>query len=93
MIDPWNALGLAAAVVQFVEFGCKITRETREIRDTDSSVTVYHLTLLTDDLSKISASLRERLQSSSSSLQPSRDDLVRLCIDSMSLKPETSTNN
>nr|XP_036580328.1 uncharacterized protein CTRU02_09558 [Colletotrichum truncatum]KAF6788240.1 hypothetical protein CTRU02_09558 [Colletotrichum truncatum] len=44
-MDPFAALGLAAAIIQFVEFGAKIVATSREIYVSSSGLTQEHETL------------------------------------------------
>lgn len=44
-MEPFTALGLAAAIVQFVEFGCKLLSTTREIHISSQGLSKDHETL------------------------------------------------
>lgn len=44
-MEPWNALGLAAAIVQFVEFGSRLISTSREIAVSASGLSKEHETL------------------------------------------------
>jgi hypothetical protein len=58
-MDPFSALGLAAAVVQFVQFGSKLVSESQEIYQSATGSTIEHAELerACQDLSQLSASL------------------------------------
>ena len=60
-MDPLSILGLAAAIVQFIDFGTKLVRKTREITNTGSSVSVKDLDKITTDLANISLDLGQQL--------------------------------
>ncbi|KAM0805354.1 hypothetical protein BDR22DRAFT_785401, partial [Usnea florida] len=56
-MEPLTALGLAASVAQFIDFGSKLVGKTREIARAGSSVSVADLSTLTSDLIDINKSL------------------------------------
>ena len=56
-MEPLIALGLAASVAQFIDFGSKLVGKTREIAKAGSSVSVDHLSTLTSNLLEINKSL------------------------------------
>ena len=47
MVSPTDALSIAAAVVQFIDFGIKITAKSRELASSSTGVLVEHKELLT----------------------------------------------
>ena len=57
-MEPLIALGLAAAVAQFIDFASKLVGKTREIALAGSSVSVDHLSTLTSNLLDINNSLK-----------------------------------
>ena len=44
-MDPATALGVAAAIVQFVELGLKTLALSKQIRDSDTDATLLHAEL------------------------------------------------
>ena len=60
-MDPLSALGIAAAVAQFIDFGTKIIIHTKEINESGSSVTVKHVSTLNNDLIKINSTLKQQI--------------------------------
>lgn len=64
-MDPLTALGLAANIAQFVDFGTKLFFQAKEIHDKGSSISIAHIRNVTTDLVSINASLREQLQANS----------------------------
>ena len=56
-MEPLTALGLAASVAQFIDFGSKLVGKTREIARAGSSVSVADLSTLTSDLIDINKTL------------------------------------
>ena len=56
-MEPLTALGLAASVAQFIDFGSKLVGKTREIARAGSSVSVADLSTLTSDIIDINKSL------------------------------------
>ena len=66
-MDPLSALGLASNIVQFVEFGATIFRETKEIADAGSTISTSYLADLANDFSTASAALKHSYSTLSSS--------------------------
>ena len=60
-MDPLSALSLAACIAQFIDFGMKIVRESKEIADTGSPVFVQNLKTLTSDLIDFNFTLGKQL--------------------------------
>ncbi len=56
-MDPLTALGLAANVAQFVDFGASIFRDSKEIFHRGSTVSIRHLDELASDIKRVSSSL------------------------------------
>ena len=83
MLDPFTALSVASAVIQFVDFGCKLTSQTQEMYHSASGASKTNVTIeeITEDI----RSLTQNLVKKSNSIQfPSLDDialgkLVQLC--------------
>jgi hypothetical protein len=63
MMDPVSALGVASAVVQFVDFGTKLISKTRSLRKSSTGALVEHreLTLASTRLSDLSSDLDHEL--------------------------------
>ena len=59
------ALGLAANVVQFVDFGCRLVSKSREIRRSGSLSQHVNLDLIANDLENLSGKLEASLNSAS----------------------------
>jgi hypothetical protein len=60
-MEPLVALSLATSVAQFIDFGSKLIRGTKEITEAGSTVSVVHLSNITSDLIGINSSLEEQL--------------------------------
>jgi hypothetical protein len=60
-MDPLSALSLASSVVQLIDFGCKVIRQTKEVDQFGSTVTIGYLSDATSDLTKITSSLQLQL--------------------------------
>jgi hypothetical protein len=77
-MEPLAALSLAACVAQFIDFGGKILRETREVTKSGSSISVKHLAVITNDLVDINSSIRRQLTARSARPpQLSQEEQVR----------------
>ncbi|KAI9656830.1 MAG: hypothetical protein M1821_003469 [Bathelium mastoideum] len=61
MMDPLTALGLAANIAQFIDFGISIFREAKEIKDAGHTVSSGHLASLAADFGSINATLKRDL--------------------------------
>ena len=59
MMDPLSALSIAACIAQFIDFGSKLFRQTKEISEAGSAVSAEHVATLTRDLSLINSSLQQ----------------------------------
>jgi hypothetical protein len=60
-MDPVTALSLAAAVVQFVDFGSEILSEAKQIHEAGSSTGVSDLDKVTQDLMDANRRLKASL--------------------------------
>jgi hypothetical protein len=87
-MDPLGALSVAAAVVQFVDFGTRVLSDARHIYKSSSGQTPVNLELsmVTDDLSRLiddveSKAEKASLQSTnvSVSLNSPEESFLRLC--------------
>lgn len=78
-MDPFNALSIAAAVVQFVEYATGILKDYREIRQAGQPLTFDAFEQTTKDLLKLNATLMNRSQISGISRNRlTEDEKVRL---------------
>jgi hypothetical protein len=59
MMDPLTALGLAANIAQFIDFGSKLIHQTKEVALTGTTISVEHLLNITSDLTAINSSLKQ----------------------------------
>lgn len=59
MTDPLSALSLAACIAQFIDFGSKLFRQTKEISEAGSAVSIEHIATITRDLTSINLSLQQ----------------------------------
>ena len=57
MIDPWNALNLAAAIVQFVDFSAEIISKATQIYRTGADLDTRRLDLQAKDAKKVAQDL------------------------------------
>ncbi|KAL9093980.1 MAG: hypothetical protein Q9165_003650 [Trypethelium subeluteriae] len=65
-MDPLTALGLAANIAQFIDFGITVFREAKEIQDAGHTVSSGHLASLAADFGSINATLKRDLTPSCS---------------------------
>lgn len=75
-MDPLSALSLAACVVQFLDFGSKLVRETKEIAEGGSTVSVEHLSRVTVDLIRFNSALDQQVRFRSSIARVRNEDKV-----------------
>ncbi|KAF2730145.1 hypothetical protein EJ04DRAFT_586887, partial [Polyplosphaeria fusca] len=84
-MDPLSALGLAANIVQFVEFGATVFRETKEIAEHGSTVSSKDLASLAADFSNIAGNIKrnkdDRVAVNLSVEEKALCDLAQNCID------------
>lgn len=83
-MDPMTVLSIAAAVVQFVDFGTSLLSGAREVYKSASGQPqeVVQLTTLVDDLSQFSKSIQEasdKAKSTQKSYDRAEDNLIRAC--------------
>ena len=73
MLDPFSALSVASAAIQFVQFGCQLVSETQEIYHSASGATKDNITIgeITNDIKELSRNLKKQ----ASVRDPSADDL------------------
>ena len=62
MIDPLTALGLAASVVQFVDFTARVIKQADEFADNTKTVGVLELQNVTEDLLSLTRGFRLRIK-------------------------------
>jgi hypothetical protein len=60
-MDPLTALGLAANIAQFIDFGSKLISTTEEIANAGQSISVAHLSTITADLVDFNNTLKHHL--------------------------------
>lgn len=79
MLDPLTAIGLASAIVQFVDFGSKLISETKELSHSvdGSSTQNEERQAVTEDLRELCKNLSSS-QSRAPSAKPSTDELALL---------------
>ena len=77
-MDPLSALSLAACVVQFLDFGSKLVRETKEIAERGSTVSVEHLSLITVDLVGFNSALDTGIRSRNFTAGVGKEDQVSI---------------
>ena len=65
-MGPLEALGVAAATAQLIDFGATLIRCTKEIVDTGSTVSNEHASTITSDFIKATASIDHQLSSKTS---------------------------
>lgn len=83
-MDPMTVLSIAAAVVQFVDFGTSLLSSAREVYKSASGQPqdVVQLTTIVDDLSQFSKSIQEasdKVKSTTKSYDRSEENLSRVC--------------
>ncbi|PVH78540.1 hypothetical protein DL98DRAFT_550080 [Cadophora sp. DSE1049] len=64
-MDPITALGIAANVAQFLDFGSRLVSLTKEVAGEGVTVDVAHLSIITSDLVDINISIQRELQPAS----------------------------
>ena len=77
-MDPLSALSLAACVVQFLDFGSKLVRETKEIVDGGSTLSVEHLSRITVDLVGFNSALDRQFRSRNFIAGVAKEDQVSI---------------
>lgn len=96
MMNPLDALSLAGTVIQFVDFSSKVLAGANELyRSGGDSLTVHQqLTLVTDDLSKLSKRLSDsywRLPGKGVISTPADDSFLGICRDASEVSAELNT--
>jgi hypothetical protein len=61
-MDPLTALGIAANIAQFIDFGATLVKQAKEVAGTGSSISVSHLSTITSDLVETHSSLKQQLK-------------------------------
>jgi hypothetical protein len=74
MLDPLTAIGLASAIVQFVDFSSKLVSETKELYHSTQN---EELQAVTQDLRELCTKLSSA-QGRAASVEPSTDELALL---------------
>lgn len=75
MADPISAFGLAASVIQFLEFGGKLFDTSRQIYRHGSSQDHIDIQPVAKDLSVIAATLKESSKQQQDNNQPQAADI------------------
>ncbi|KAM0347336.1 hypothetical protein ACHAPU_004855 [Fusarium lateritium] len=84
-MDPLSALGIAAAVVQFVDFGQRLLSETWQVYRSTSGkdLELHELSLVSKDLAQISQSIKNAVNARKSGVSGVSQDadslLLRVC--------------
>lgn len=86
IMDPMTALSIAAAVVQFVDFGTGLLRGSLEVYTSAFGQTrgVVHVTQVVDDLSELSKSIKEesdKMRNTESINDSTESKLLTTCAD------------
>lgn len=83
MLDPLTAVSLASAVVQFVDFSCKIVSKSRQLgaATRGAKIEASNSEVVTRDLLKLSEKMKEKLANAVADESPSDDDqaLEEIC--------------
>ena len=83
-MEPLAALSLAAGIAQFLDFGSKLIKKTRELAEAETTPSLDHLFNVTSDLVRIDSSLRSKLKSTKSA--PSGQEQISTpCVHIMTL--------
>ncbi|KAI0547895.1 hypothetical protein F4679DRAFT_597117 [Xylaria curta] len=95
-MNPLDAVSLAAAVVQFTDFGVRLLSETVEVYTSVSGMTSETIELKTveDDLRQLSQSIQEKYSQLADPKKPPRESeqrLLRLCQTCQTLSTELAT--
>ena len=69
-MEPLSALGLAACIAQFPDFGSSLVKETREISKHGRSITTEHLSGVTTDLLAITSGLTKHVDNAGTASTP-----------------------
>jgi hypothetical protein len=82
-MDPISAVGIAAAVLQFVEFGASLLSETYRVYRSPSGRTANEVTLsaIASDLSVMMAEIKNMTEVGNSYRSPALNQLLQLCKD------------
>ena len=82
-MEPLAALGLASAVIQFIDFGSKLLKETGEIAESGSTISVHYLKTVTGDLESFNKTLGQQvldqLNGSNSEEEEALCELISKC--------------
>jgi hypothetical protein len=66
MLDPLSAISLASSIVQLVDFGARLLKETDELRKRGISVNVSYVRTTTDDLKALCQDMKGQVNLPSS---------------------------
>lgn len=78
MLDPLTALGLAASVVQFVDFTAKVIKQSDEFTHATTKVGVLELQNVTKDLLSLTEAFRQRAQAEEKRTPDEKVDHVKM---------------
>jgi 6-phosphogluconate dehydrogenase len=93
-MDPISALGIAAAAVQFIDFGSKLVSRSKEIYQSSSGFSAEHvdLTETTNKMISLSQNLESTLQNSASqTLEFHESQLLEVCRQCLQISSELIT--
>ena len=97
MLDPFTAVSLVSAIVQFIDFGATLINKGREIRRDGSLVDVEELETVTKDLSQLAKTIKVQSNSTSGSASSiGRDEQVSPLLVAVAMflltKPDSGTS-
>jgi hypothetical protein len=78
MLDPLTALGLAGNVIQFIDFGSKLLKKSRDIQRDGASTVLTDFTLLAADVERLSQILETLTIHQNEAERPAELELFRL---------------
>lgn len=92
MVDPLSAFGLASNIISFIDFGCNLISETREIHRSGVSAQYVDLQVVAQCLSELSGALQAPSTSAKSSPTPiGTNALTRVAISCKEVADELLT--
>jgi hypothetical protein len=89
-MDPLSAIGLAANILQFIDFGCQLFRDTKEIHRSTQGTTNENVELrdITQSLSRLSQDLSAPVPDSQSPYFQIEKEIRTLALQSKSIADE-----
>jgi hypothetical protein len=79
MLDPLSAIGLASAIVQFVDFGSKLVSQSRELHANGSLAQNDEIQLITESLKDMAADLTKSRMKHAHADDEEIQELARTC--------------